>query len=196
MVELTVIRLVQTEKEREEAHSLITKLFMQYFKTSPPLPTLLFAAFCENTIVGTAGLEVSDEKNFLPYNHIYRLSQHINDFFPNQNAIQYARWTATKPGVSAALFYAATVCGIQLNKRFSWSISKPRSIKRLEDFGVYLRRVESAALIEENIPAYDKTYFETQPYPALYIGSLEQAGQALAHTVFSPSGKKKFIFEL
>jgi hypothetical protein len=178
---LTVIRIVTDSKEVETVLRFVDKRFHQSFGTSPPAPDILFAAFREEEIVGTIALDVSKD-GLLPFEHHYTWDPVGNSSYKACTSVQYGRWIAIVPRISAALAYVATRYAREIGKTLGVCEAKPAAAARMRMLGIVLYPVE-ADVVEANIRFEDRPYYCTKPYPCVYLMELSQVEEALEQAV-------------
>lgn len=178
---LLVVRLVCDQGEREKALGFINqRAFSLYRATPPPPPQFLFAAYCDDEIVGTMGLDFSSGQQPFPLETHWRFDGDATPFsFERDRIAQYGRWITTKPGVSAPMVYASTLFARARGKTYCFAEAKPPVAERLAEMGCPPVPIPNASLQLENVPESGRQYYISEPAPMLYMIDLEQVERAM-----------------
>lgn len=193
---VTKVGLVEHPQRKEEALEFIARTYRETFGTSPPPPQVLFAAWVDSQVVGTMGLDFSDEKGNVPLAYLYRFRREQAPFpVDGPRTIQYGRWIATVRNISHILVYAATVYAIEQGKRYGWCAQKNGAAEVLIRMGIALRPVSGAVIIPSCVPKADTEYYCAGTAPKLYMVELRQVAYALEESVNRFTAKHTLVIE-
>lgn len=172
-------------KKREEILHFIEEIALaREGSKPPPPPQMLFGAYQGNTIVGTISVDFGSDLNPFRLEDIWEFDKEKTPLpFVRERIAQYGRWTATVPGASIALFYAATVFSKTHGKQFCLCEMKDPIARRLTEFGFVLLPIKNASLlpeaVRERMPEESRPYYLNHPLPYIYMMSLDQIEQAM-----------------
>lgn len=192
-----IIKRAGKEEKNEIFNFTKLQAFKLYSCEPPPPPQIIFVAYQEHKIIGTMGLNFSqNNKPFYLENH-YNFDITKTPFpFEREKIAQYGRWFSIIPNISSSLFYLTTDYAIKKNKIWGLGEMKKTIAERVMKFGVNLFLINDTELIFENIPKEEKQYYLTLPPPSLYMGDLKQIKQALWKIIEPIIQSGEIIFQM
>jgi hypothetical protein len=182
MENLVIQHITPASPERLQVDEFVTAEYLKRMQVSPPLPDIIFAAFRQQEIIGTIGLEFSEQDDDpIPCEHIFVFDWSVL-VLPTcrTKAAHYTRWAVTDQGISGKILYAATVYALAQGKECGWCELKPKVAKLLRiNLNIILHEVTGAVISLTSVPDSVKSYYTTKPYPQLYQFELSQMAHAL-----------------
>lgn len=182
--ERILISLVEDKDSLLKALKFIEMVaFRSHRASPPPPPEALFAAYYRGEIVGTIGIEFGSNHKPLPIEGRWQFDRLKTPLpFHRNEIVEIGRWMATKPGVSAALFYAATFFALSRRKYYCMAEMKSKIAQHSTGLGFIMLPVQNAKIFLDKIPQSGLPYYTDDP-PALYMLRLEQMHQSIkSHT--------------
>lgn len=179
-----VVSHVNNGRLRSAVLSFITVQYQCYFGTTPQLvPEFLFAAQCDDQIVGTISLDFADKARSLPMEDIYDFSRARTPWpLEMEKVAQYSRWLVVQKGISRALLYTAATYALCHNKIYALCEIRDVVADRLRAMGVDLRPISGAKLLLDKVNLEDRPYYLTEaPHPYMFL--FKQMEEALQEKV-------------
>lgn len=169
---------------RREAFEYVNRIYWRVFRVIPPPADVIFVARRNGRIVGTLGFDYCGEGNDMPPEHLFSFDRKKTPLpFDCARSVQYGRWTADGPSISAELLYAVTAYALGGGMRYVWCEQKKNAARTLRLLGVTLHPVKDAVLKTGAVPESVRTYYLSEPTPRLYMFKLEQALSAASRKI-------------
>ncbi len=173
------IRRVAPES-RAKALEFISSRFREKFGADPTPPEIIFAAHKDGDIVATLAIDLAEEGRPFPWEHAFDHDPSKLPFLIERAvSIQFGRWAAIVPQVSAPLIFSAVHHAMQKGKKYAWCVVKSDARDKLRSIGFILHAVPSARIATERILPQDISYYMSPPLPELYVMHLDQMESVL-----------------
>ncbi len=167
-----VIQLV-TEEGRAKALEFISQRFREKFGADPTPPEIIFAAYKEGDIVATLAVDLAEADRPFPWEHVFDHDPSKLPFsIERPVSIQFGRWAAVVPEVSAPLIYSAVHHAMRSGKKYAWCVVKSDARDKLRSIGFILHEIPGVRLCTERILPQDTSYYFTPPVPELFVMEL------------------------
>lgn len=193
-MEKVLIKNISAREDIEKAMAFITKIALEKHGASPPpLPEILLAAYSDEKIIGTIGMDFGSEDKLLPIESHWLFDTTTTPLpFLRNKIVEIGRWMAVKPIVSSCLFYAATTLALSHKKLYCLAEMKSKIAQHSTRLGFIMLPIKETTLVPDNIPNDGLPYYLDEP-PSLYMLVVEQMHQIIRQN--SPSLKNvEFTF--
>lgn len=179
-METFAVRLLRDAPEIKESLEFINRIALAREGSSPPPPPqFLFGAYRDGKVVGTIGLEFGTEEKPLPLESHWEIERTKTPLpFVEEAMVEIGRWMAERPGVSTALFFAATLFALSRGKQYCLAEMKPKIAEHSTGLGFIMLPVQGAKILIDQISESGRPYYLDNP-PSLYMLRVEQMHQAI-----------------
>ncbi|MBI2451319.1 MAG: thermostable hemolysin [Parcubacteria group bacterium] len=191
-----VIKIANSNYEREKAIKFIDRLALKYYQChAPPLSQIILTAYSKKQIVGSLGINFA-KNNKLPIEKHW-IFDHNKTPLPYRASklAEYGRWFATQPNISFALYFSAASYVLQNGKKYAFFEVKDSIARHIKHAGVKLFLINAQLLIE-NIEKKRRNYYLIPPTPKFYMTDNEQTVETLRKIAIPQIQSGEIIIEI